>query len=1234
MSNDVSISFGTDADKLKLSLEALSGSVLALNNSLSTAAGQFTQFNDRLGEMEKGAEKAAQAQKQTWSTLAQGVNDSLEIVKKGVAVLQKSFAYLREGADIAEIGQSFKAATRSMGQDSEAMMSVMRKATRNQVSDVELMQSAITAMKTGAASDTETLGKLFEIADAKGDLFGLSLTESFDKITRAIAKGEKEAFITLDLLPRRLLDASNSADLLKNRTQLLYEVLRHGEKDVNTLSKLGTTSSDSFNQLEASIKNLNDAIKKDLSGSLMPLVEYVKTDALPIVKSAFELLGESIATLKDINDATGILNSTLAVTTGYIAGMAVGKMVAAFVELAKAIKAAEVAQAGLNGAMLANPMGLKVAAIVLGIYAAKVKADEISANDYAAQKAAELETQGVAGKTRAELVRLEERLRQLKNDYALVDADIKNTSKEWVKFQESRVATPVFGKDENDRFIASIEKLTAKQGEYKNEINKAEDALKGVRDRLKEIESTQQKIIDAKALAGWGAELAGLTSENLADRMMGFSVGGLYSGSFAESKKSQDLENQRTAEKEREKSIKRLKELQKQIDIAFAGRFGITSSNLPNPEEQLQTASLERVIKLTQEAGMAAMGFATGLDKLNPELGKFLDEMKELSDSGDKMSAVEDALRNIAGLDFSKVAKDIGFLSDIPATVTTLAMMNQLSGGLMAAPGRTPVKQESAAAQMMYAASGGLIGDYGRNVFEQQFKTRFAYVKDAAKDVKNEFSDAIATAITEGFTRADFSGFAQSLGAGISSIVSGALGDTISSVVNQKNMGSLTSGNGLFKPIYTKNSSGKTSLNWGNLGTNLAIGAGVSFLTSPGRLFGGRVVKGEENFNTSASLNDQVNQAKELRDQLFLQVGITDATRQLLSEAEFYYTWVRKTKSGNGITSKKTTTYLLEGSGQAQASINKIKELQETVLGEEAQRSLTMFQVSRDNSIRALEMAVWDTASAMSAVLARNPDYDGTNSPYKYSLADRTAMQQSYEQSKIDLINAKESARSGLFSSFLGDANLASLLNSGGGSASTISSMLLGDMSVAGNSKMIQMMQPLLEKAGYQNYNLAKAFSDAGDDPAKQLAAYREQQTILESALTTFEQLAADAKAESLNTSLSTEQQAASFERWQEAFNSFLSVQQQIEENTRTIADIEKQNMLDNITDKISDALTVIGEFIDQKGGDRFIAYRQPMTKEELLGLLKELYATKDPEKYAVVKEIIDDTNDLSLWGG
>jgi hypothetical protein len=665
------------------------------------------------------------------------------------------------------------------------------------------------------------------------------------------------------------------------------------------------------------------------------------------------------------------------------------------------------------------------------------------------------------------------------------------------------------------------------------------------------------------------------------------------------------------------KSISSMKEAYKLLlDMSYAagGLKQTTSEVYEFSQSFLAIKDGEQVNKVLTE-------FYGTVKDIPPELKKFNDEMAELASNKDAIEEVLEVFKNFSTFDFSE---NINKLNPFELTDQRFAA--------------------SMTASMSNIFSGGLLTTDFTNKFIDVTKETS---QKAAKEVENPFADAVASAVSDGFRRADFSGFLTNLGSGISGVVSGILTDTIQSVFSKKNTGALASDNkilgGLFKPVYGKDN----KLNYGALGQNLAIGAAFSFLSSPGRLFGGSVVHGEEHINTSASLNDQVTQAKELRDQLYIQAGISETTRRLLDEAEFYYAWVRKTKSGNGITSKKTTTYLLEGSNQAQASIDNIKKLQESVMGEQTRRSYDLWQLNRTDSVKALQLSAADAESAYNATFAKNlseseiadlrnqqaaienniviarqnAELAGKQAPSNYNrnpwniggISMYTNQIATYQQ-QIDALEAKiqegqdykysEADRTSVLKAYeqakidlvaakeAGRTNLMSpfLSNATLGSLTTsdILSQMLGDKSLSDSSGSIQALLPLLKQAGITDMNIARMYADAGSDPAKLYDAGKAELSNLEKALAVYEQIWKDAEQEALDASKTIEEQNAAFERFQTAQNALLQTKDAILQKEQELAAIEKQKLESQRNAQIETALSAIGE-LDKRGNKMII---------------------------------------------
>lgn len=194
-----------------------------------------------------------------------------------------------------------------------------------------------------------------------------------------------------------------------------------------------------------------------------------------------------------------------------------------------------------------------------------------------------------------------------------------------------------------------------------------------------------------------------------------------------------------------------------------------------------------------------------------------------------------------------------------------------------------------------------------------------------------------------------------------------------------------------------------------------------------------------------------------------------------------------------------------------------------------------------------------------------------------------------------------------------------------------VMSMLMGDKDVASNTEMIRTMLPLIEAAGFRDFDLAKTFNAAQNDPQKLLEAYGQQQDILQGASGVYEQLYKDARSESINTKLTVEEQMAAFERFQESFNTYLEIQEQILANTQTIADIEKQNFSKSMANDLSDALTVFAEAMDQTNKTEI--YYQSLSAQEILAKLKAALKESNPANADSLIFAINELEELDLWG-
>ena len=375
--------------------------------------------------------------------------------------------------------------------------------------------------------------------------------------------------------------------------------------------------------------------------------------------------------------------------------------------------------------------------------------------------------------------------------------------------------------------------------------------------------------------------------------------------------------------------------LTKQINDGLNKALGITNKSLSDN------------IQMMHNVGLASLGFGAQVDegaaKAYEAMKKLEEEAEKLTSAFDEMVAKESqitdfeiALENISNLSFDNVVN--GF-KDIN---TSAAQFNAIGLGFI---------------------SNGIATSRG---FKQNNASTRHDINETADYMQKQFTDGISNAIADGFASADFSGFASSL----QSVISGVVGSGISSSLTEA-LTKTSSGNlgGLFGKVVDADAGQKGKVSIGALGGNLLtgglIGTATNFLFGEGGIFGKTKIVGKENLNKSAELNAQVDQAKELAESIYLATGISDATRELIDNAVYNYTWTSTHKSKNIFKKKKTIS--LHGAEQAQASIKYIEDLQKQALAEQAMNNYNNFMLGRDDSIGASYNTYQDAIKAYDA---------------------------------------------------------------------------------------------------------------------------------------------------------------------------------------------------------------------------------------------------------------------------
>ena len=456
---------------------------------------------------------------------------------------------------------------------------------------------------------------------------------------------------------------------------------------------------------------------------------------------------------------------------------------------------------------------------------------------------------------------------------------------------------------------------------------------------------------------------------------------------------------------------------------------------------------------------------------------------------------------------------------------------------------------------------------------------------------------------------------------------------------------------GLFQPLRHSAAAGG-GINWGGLGTNLLIGGAMSWLSSPGRLFGGTVQNGTEAIGQAGDINTQVSAATNQQTQLLTStIGISKETAEQLQRLTLWTAGYTVSHSGDGIFSKKTDTYALD-SGQATTSLAQFADLAAQAAYEVGKRQYDEGIMALTDSTEATRMAIQDLHEFL---LRRTGNENGTTTggtstdpemfQYRLQLAQ---LQKQLDQA----VQAQVLARAGRAFDFLvgtpgagspsSDLMQTATTRTGYSTTGQIQ-MDNGAWVDAGTYRQLQefgMMLPGMKQSAESQFNLQSAQIGAADNPEAYQAALEDRQKEIVGHMATLQTLMDDAAKQAENAALTMEARQQAFQDYQKALQAYysdklenLSIEQEQEALVKQKL-AEQKGKLDTLTaDILGTMLTHLGEVTTNAGGQQVIVLSggQPDGKA-LATQLKDALAGSNPELAGVLEQFINAVN-APRWG-
>lgn len=267
-------------DKTATGVNSAINNVDRLNQHLASyknASQEIAQLNQQYAASQNAVNTSTAKTSSTFAQLKEGWKTMLKIgaavAATGVAV-KEAWEFGQEGANVLRLSNSFKSVATSYGVSSQLILSSMRNASRGTIADTDLMLAANRAMLLGVSTNAEELGKITEVAIARGRAMGLSSAEAIDRVYTGIGRLSPKILDDLGIITnatQRYQDYAKahdmSAEALDDFTK--REIIKQAiiESSAGLLKDYSMDEAASYEMLGASWTNYMNSIKSQFAST-------------------------------------------------------------------------------------------------------------------------------------------------------------------------------------------------------------------------------------------------------------------------------------------------------------------------------------------------------------------------------------------------------------------------------------------------------------------------------------------------------------------------------------------------------------------------------------------------------------------------------------------------------------------------------------------------------------------------------------------------------------------------------------------------------------------------------------------------------------------------------------------------------------------------------------------------------------------------------------------------------
>lgn len=297
---DGSVAIG-EIDKLDKTFEGLGGKTEKTQGKLTKLSQAILGTGQSATKSSQEVEKATT----TWNEFATGINQAWESLGKVKRVFESGWDMAKQGAQLQEARASFEDYSRSVGRNSDEIISKLKKASGGTIGDLQLITTASKAMSLGVTQDADKMANLLEVARNKARLFGMETTDAFNDIVIGIGRGSPLILDNLGIrIPAGFEEMTKGMTDADKTAKLLELTLIEGNKQLKDMGGITNTTADDIRAMEAAVSNLKLQVGELTASAFGPFVDDLRQEVIPALSDFLKYIKEVSQELGGFNQDT------------------------------------------------------------------------------------------------------------------------------------------------------------------------------------------------------------------------------------------------------------------------------------------------------------------------------------------------------------------------------------------------------------------------------------------------------------------------------------------------------------------------------------------------------------------------------------------------------------------------------------------------------------------------------------------------------------------------------------------------------------------------------------------------------------------------------------------------------------------------------------------------------------------------------------------------------------------